>query len=105
MRFRTSITQVNSDNSAEQCRLGLFQDSDFARDLEDSKPTSEGILFIYGSRSPEQIRWTCKKQTAVSHSSTESQVKSLDVCLRMDGILAFDFVGIGHRSPALITER
>ena len=27
-------------NTAQQCRLGLFQDSDFARDLEDSKSTS-----------------------------------------------------------------
>ena len=27
-------------NTAKQCRLGLFQDSDFARDLEDSKSTS-----------------------------------------------------------------
>ena len=27
-------------NTAKRCRLGLFQDSDFARDLEDSKSTS-----------------------------------------------------------------
>ena len=27
-------------NAAQQCRLGLFQDSDFAGDLEDSKSTS-----------------------------------------------------------------
>ena len=27
-------------NVAKQCRLGLFQDSDFAGDLEDSKSTS-----------------------------------------------------------------
>ena len=26
-------------NTAHQCRLGLFQDSDFAGDLEDSKST------------------------------------------------------------------
>ena len=29
-------------NTANQCRLGLFQDSDFAGDLEDSKSTSSG---------------------------------------------------------------
>ena len=28
-------------NTAKQCKLGLFQDSDFAGDLEDSKSTSE----------------------------------------------------------------
>ena len=33
-------------NTAKQCRLGLFQDSDFAGDLEDSKSTSGGALCI-----------------------------------------------------------
>ena len=36
-------------NTAKQCRLGLFQDSDFAGDLEDSKSTSGGSLCIFGS--------------------------------------------------------
>ena len=31
-------------NTAQQCRLGLFQVSDFAGDLEDSKSTSGGVL-------------------------------------------------------------
>ena len=31
-------------NTIKQCRLGLFQDSDFAGDLEDSKSTSGGTL-------------------------------------------------------------
>ena len=35
--------------SAKQCRLKLFQDSDFAGDLEDSKSTSGGTLCIFGS--------------------------------------------------------
>ena len=32
----------------------------------------------------------CKKQTLVSHSSTESEIISLDAGLRMDGIPALD---------------
>ena len=32
----------------------------------------------------------CKKQTSVSHSSTESEIMSLDARLRMDGLLALD---------------
>ena len=36
-------------NTAKQCRLGLFQESDFAGDLEDSKSTSGGTLCIFGS--------------------------------------------------------
>ena len=31
-------------NTAQHCRLGLFQGSDFAGDLEDSKSTSGGVL-------------------------------------------------------------
>ena len=34
-------------NTAKQCKLGLFQDSDFAGDLEDSKSTSEGTLCVF----------------------------------------------------------
>ena len=32
----------------------------------------------------------CKKQTAVSHSSTESEIISLDTGLRWDGLLALE---------------
>ena len=32
----------------------------------------------------------CKKQTSVSHISTESDIISLDAGVRMDGILALD---------------
>ena len=56
---------------------GVFQDSDFA-DLEDSKSTSVGIFCIFGSRTFVPITWMCKKQTSVSHSSTESEIISLD---------------------------
>ena len=36
------------------------------------------------------ISWMCKKQTSVSHSSTESEIISLDAGLRLDGIPALD---------------
>ena len=45
-------------NTAKQCRLGLFQDSDFAGDLEDSKSTSGRILCIFRksvARSYQQV--------------------------------------------------
>ena len=77
-------------NTAKQCRLGLFQDSDFAGDLEDSKSTSGGTLCIFGSHTFVPISWMCKKQTAVSHSSTESEIISLDTGLRLDGLLALE---------------
>ena len=78
-------------HAAKQCRLGLFQDSDFAGDLEDSKSTSGGILCILGSRTFVPTSWMCKKQSSVSHSSTEAEIISLDAGLRLDGIRALDF--------------
>ena len=77
-------------NTAKQCRLGLFQDSDFAGDLEDSKSTSGGTLCIFGSHTFVPISRMCKKQTAVSHSSTESEIISLDTGLRLDGLPALE---------------
>ena len=50
-------------NTAQHCRLGLFQGSDFAGDLEDSKSTSGGILCIFGSHTFVPTSWMCKKQT------------------------------------------
>ena len=72
-------------NTAKQCRLGLF-----AGDLEDSKSTSGGTLCIFGSHTFVPISWMCKKQTAVSHSSTESEIISLDTGLRLDVLPALE---------------
>ena len=77
-------------NTAKQCRLGLFQDSDFAGDLEDSKSTSGGTLCVFGSHTFIPLSWMCKKQTAVSHSSTEYEIISLDTGLRLDGLPALE---------------
>ena len=77
-------------NTAQHCRLGLFQDSDCASDLVDSKSTSGGISCIFGSRAFVPLSWMCKKQTSVSHSSTESEIISLDTGLRLDCLPALE---------------
>ena len=77
-------------SASKQCRLGLFQDSDIAGDLEDSKSTSGGTLCVFGRHTFVPISRMCKKQTSVSHSSTESEIISLDAGLRLDGIPALD---------------
>ena len=77
-------------NTAKQCRLGLFQDSDFAGDLEDSKSTSGGTLSVFGSHTFVPFTWMCKEQTSVSHSSKESEIISSDAGLTLDGIPALD---------------
>ena len=76
-------------NTAKQCRLGMFQDSDFAGDLEVPNQLWEefGVLRKSDICSKKLM---CTKQTSVSHRSTESEVFSLDGGLRMDGIPALD---------------
>ena len=83
-------------STAQQCRLGVFQGSGFAVDLEDSKSTSGGLLCICGSRTFVPISWMCKKQTSVSRSSTEAEIVSLDAGLSMDGIPALDLWDFGY---------
>ena len=56
-------------NTAQQCSLGLFQESDLAGDLEDSKSTSDKFCVIFGSHMFVPTSWMCKKQTSVPHSS------------------------------------
>ena len=51
--------------------------------LEEHCPLLEVIHFV-------PISWMCKKQTSVSHSSTESEIISLDAGLRLDDIPALD---------------
>ena len=59
-------------------------------DLEDSKSTSGGTLCVLESHTFAPTSWMCKKQTAVSHSSTESEIISLDTGLRLDGLPALE---------------
>ena len=71
-------------------QTGTVSGSDFAGDLKDSKYTSGGTLCIFGSHTFVPISLMCKKQTSVSHSSTESEIIFLDAGLRLDGIPALD---------------
>ena len=45
---------------------------------------------IFRSHTFVPINWMCKKQTAVSHSSTESEIISLDTRQRLDGLPALE---------------
>ena len=100
-RLNRFISYIHHTCEYKQCRLWVillnnagwdcFQDSDFAGDLEDSKSTSGGTLCIFGSHTFVPISWMCKKQTSVSHSSTESEVIPLDAGLWLDGIPALDW--------------
>ena len=58
--------------------------------LRTLKFTSGETLCVYGSHTFVPKSWMCKKQTSVSHSSTESEIISLNTGLRLDGISALD---------------
>ena len=60
-------------------------------------------MCIFGSHTFVPMSWMCKKQTSLSHSSTEAEIIWLDAGLRMDGIPALDLwdlvVEVFHSSP------
>jgi hypothetical protein len=70
------LTGTVGDCSAA-LRLRLYVDADFAGDRLDSKSTSGGFLVLYGPNTFFPLAWICKKQTAVSRSTTEAEVISL----------------------------
>ena len=81
-----------------------FQGSDFAGDREDSKSTSGGILCIFGSHTFVPISGMCKKQTSVSHSSTESEV-IFSWCRSTHGWNCRSWsLGFGYRSVAFFFQ-
>ena len=78
-------------NTAKQCRLGLFQDSDFAGDLEDSKSTSGGTLCVFWKS------YICSNKLDVQETNFSftqfNRIRNhLFGCtgLRLDGIPALD---------------
>ena len=95
--FQVFIILVNTNNIVMWVILRNNADWDYFKtltsrwDLEDSKSTSGGPLCIFGSHTFVPISWMCKKQTSVSHSSTESEIISLDTGLRLDGLLVLEF--------------
>ena len=87
LHHRGSKVQVNwVGDKPQNCKLVLFSDASFAGDLEDSKSTTGAYLVLVGPRTFVPISWICKKQGAVSHSSTEAEVIALEACTRMEGL-------------------
>ena len=49
------------------------------------------MLCLMGSKTFVPLTWICKKQTSVSHSSSEAEVVALDAGVRLEGIPALAF--------------
>ena len=62
-------------DDAQHCHAVLYSDADFAGDLLQAKSTSCLYLAIVGPNTFGPITHSCKKQTCVSHSSTESEIR------------------------------
>ena len=65
-------------------------------------------MCIFESHTFVPTSWMCKKQTAVSHSSTESEIISLDAGLRVDGLPAlelWDLIDSVFGSASVISDR
>ena len=75
---------ILQDNAGWDC----FKTALLREILRTQNPLREGTLRVFGSHTLVPISWMCKKQTSVSHSSTESEIISLDAGLRLDGIPA-----------------
>ena len=67
----------------EDLKIVMYCDADFAGDRKDSKSTSGGVIALVGPNPFAVVSALSKKQSVVSHSSTEAEVVSLDVVLRM----------------------
>ena len=81
-------TEVESHEQKEKGET--VQAADSAVDL--SKFTSEGMLCQLGGQVFVSISWACKKQAAVSHSSTKAKVKLWNTVPRTGGLLALKFL-------------
>ena len=82
----------------EDCKLGFFQDASFTGDLRDSKSTNVRRFTVRDhTRFFFPISWMCKEQTAVSHSSAESEIASLEAGLRIDGSPALQFANVSWK--------
>ena len=73
-------------DAPENILVAPFSDASFAGDLKDSRSTSGSFTASVGPRTWVPIAWACKKQGAVSHSSTEAEVIALETCIRGEGI-------------------
>ena len=67
-------------------QLVQYTDASFSDCSQTSRSTTGGYLALVGPRSFFPVNCLCKKQTCVSHSSTESEIVALDTCIRTESL-------------------
>ena len=90
--YLTFILHVNTNSIALWETLPNNADWDCFKTpiLQDLLRTGWNIVHFFGIHSFVPHSWMCKKQTSVSHSSTESEIISLDAGLRLDWLPALE---------------
>ena len=92
------------ENTAQQCRLGLFQDSDFAGDLEDID-FRRNVMYFRQSHGCSHKLDVQEADLSPSYSSTESEMISLDADLSiLDPKIQFKFVDTMNQLAAILTK-
>ena len=64
----------------------VYSDASFADDTNSSKSTSASFVALVGPNALAPITAICKKQTVVSHFSTESDIVALDTATRAEAL-------------------
>ena len=78
------VLKAHVGDYPEDIRIIELVDASFAGDLTDSKSTSASVDCLIGPRTFVPLTWMCKKQGAVSHSSTEAEIIALEMAMRME---------------------
>ena len=84
---RIQLQYCHVGNQATDCKLGLFQDAEFAGHDRFNINLRWCSVYIWITYVCADFM-ACKKQTGVSHSSTEAEIISHDAGFRMEGIPA-----------------
>ena len=75
----------------ERCIVLEYCDASFADDIRESKSTSGCYLAIAGPHTFVSVTSFSKRQGAVSHSSTEAEIISLEEAVRSEGLSVLTF--------------
>ena len=78
-------------DDAQHCHVVLYSDADFAGDMIQAKSTSGLYMAIVGPNTFAPVAASCKKQTCVCHSSTESEIVAAEQGIRTEGLQALAF--------------
>ena len=85
-RTKEMFQQCWVGDPIEDCILAACSDASYADALQDAKSTSGAVIVLLGPRTFVPLTWLCKKQGAISRSSTEAETLALDMMMRLEAI-------------------